>query len=39
MEGRTFVAELAPPVGVAEALPGLDAGAVHTARVGAALVT
>jgi len=36
---RTFVTKMAAPVGVTQALPGLHAGAVHTARVRYALVT
>lgn len=35
----TFIAEVAAPVGVAQALPGLHAGAVDAAGVGDALVT
>lgn len=35
----TFVAKMAAPVGVAQALPGLHAGAVYAAGVGDALVT
>lgn len=35
----TFIAKVAAPVGVTEALPGLNAGAMYAARVGDALVT
>lgn len=38
-EIQIFVAKMAAPVGVAEALPGLAAGAVYAAGVGDALVT
>lgn len=35
----TFIAKVATPVGVTQALPGLYASAVYAARVGDALVT
>lgn len=36
---QIFIAKMAAPVGVAQALPGLYTGAMYTARVGDALVT
>lgn len=38
-EVQVFVTEMSSPVGFAEALPGLHAGAMHTARVGDTLIT
>lgn len=36
---QVFIAKVATPVGVTQALPGLYTGAMYTARVGDALVT
>lgn len=36
---QIFIAKVAAPVGVTQALPGLYTGAMYTARVGDALVT
>lgn len=36
---QIFIAKVATPVGVAQALPRLYTGAMYTARVGDALVT